>query len=74
MVYTDLYTAVKLNGWEEDQASGAEITVKDFNQLQTTEDYYVKGTYGLCAEEARFGACSPRLGKSFGGLSRKSRR
>ena len=42
MVYTDLYTAVKLNGWEEDQASGAEITVKDFNQLQTTEDYYVK--------------------------------
>ena len=42
MVYTDLYTAVKLNGWEEDQASGAEITVKDFNHLQTTEDYYVK--------------------------------
>ncbi len=42
MVYTDLYTAVKLNGWEHDQASGAGITVKDFNQLQTTEDYYVK--------------------------------
>ena len=42
MVYTDLYTAVKLNGWEDDQASGAEITVKDFNQLQTTEDYYIK--------------------------------
>ena len=42
MVYADLYTVVKLNGWEEDQASGAELTVNDFNQLQTTEDYIVK--------------------------------
>ncbi len=38
MVYTDLYTTVKLNGWEEDQASGAELTVKDFDKLQDTED------------------------------------
>ena len=42
MVYADLYTVVKLNGWEEDQASGVELTVNDFNQLQTTEDYIVK--------------------------------
>ena len=42
MVYADLYTVVKLNGGEEDQASGAELTVNDFNQLQTTEDYIVK--------------------------------
>ena len=42
MVYADLYTVVKLNGWEEDQASGAELTVNDFNQLQTTEDYIIK--------------------------------
>ena len=42
MVYADLYTVVKLNGWEEDQASGAELTVNDFNQLQTTEDHIVK--------------------------------
>ena len=42
MVYADLYTVVKLNGWEENQASGAELTVNDFNQLQTTEDYIVK--------------------------------
>ena len=41
MVYTDLYTAVKLNGWEEDQASGAELTVKDFSRLQDTEDIIV---------------------------------
>ena len=42
MVYTDLYTAVKLNGWESDQASGAELTVKDFNKLQDTEDILVQ--------------------------------
>ena len=41
MVYTDLYTAVKLNGWEEDQASGAELTVNDFNKLDETEDYII---------------------------------
>ena len=42
MVYTDLYTAVKLNGWENDQTSGAELTVKDFNKLQDTEDVLVR--------------------------------
>ena len=41
MVYTDLYTAIKLNGWESDQTSGAEITVNDFNKLQETEDYLI---------------------------------
>lgn len=42
VVYTDLYTAVKLNGWEDDQVSGAELTVQDFEKLQETEDYIVK--------------------------------
>ena len=41
MVYTDLYTAVKLNGWENDQASGAEITVNDFSKLNETADLLV---------------------------------
>ena len=36
---TDLYTANKLNGWEHDQYSGAEITVSDFSKLQETADY-----------------------------------
>ena len=40
-VYTDLYTARKLNGWEPDQCSGAEITTKDFNQLDVTARYLV---------------------------------
>ena len=41
MAYTDLYTTVKLNGWESDQASGAELTVNDFNKLEQTEDYVI---------------------------------
>lgn len=36
--YTDLYSAVKLNGWESDQTSGAELTVKDFNKLDEVAD------------------------------------
>lgn len=41
MCYTDLYTAVKLNGWENDQASGAELTVKDFDKVNESEDYII---------------------------------
>ena len=36
--YTDLYSAVKLNGWESDQTSGAELTVKDFSKLDDVAD------------------------------------
>ena len=41
MVYTDIYTAVRLNGWQNGQASGAEVAVNDFNKLQETEDVMV---------------------------------
>jgi len=33
--FTDLYTAAKLNGWFNDQCSGAELLVDDFDQLET---------------------------------------
>ena len=39
---TDLYAAVKINGWEEDQVSGAELLVNDFEQLQVTEDEVIE--------------------------------
>lgn len=42
VVYTDLCTVVRLNGWEQDQASGAEITVKDFDLLYDTADRIVE--------------------------------
>lgn len=40
--FTDLYTVRKLNGWEDDQASGAEVTVNDFDKLQETEDILIE--------------------------------
>ena len=36
--FTDLYTAVKINGWEPDQATGAELTVNDFEKIDQTEE------------------------------------
>lgn len=39
--FCDLYTARKLNGWADDMASGAEITVKDFNRLNETAEVLV---------------------------------
>ena len=42
MCYTDLYTAVKLNGWPEDMASGAELQVSDFSKLDEVEDRVVR--------------------------------
>ncbi len=41
MCYVDLYTAVKLNGWDEDQVGGVEVTVNDFDQLDQTEEYII---------------------------------
>lgn len=38
LIFTDLHTTVRLNGWENDQTSGAELLVNDFSQLNTVED------------------------------------
>lgn len=42
MCFTDLYTAVRLNGWKPDQVTGAELAVKDFSKLQATADEVIK--------------------------------
>lgn len=39
--FVDLYTSVKLNGWEKDQALGAELAVEDFDKLDITENNVV---------------------------------
>lgn len=39
--FADLYTAVRLNGWEPDQTSGAEVTVCDFDKLDETEALFI---------------------------------
>lgn len=41
LCYTDLYTTTRLNGWKSDQVSGAEITVNDFNEINTVADRLV---------------------------------
>lgn len=40
--FCDLYTAVKLNGWQADQTSGAELTVADFEHMDNTMNEIVK--------------------------------
>ena len=39
---TDLYTVVKLNGWQPDQASGAEITIQDPDRMDIVEDRFIE--------------------------------
>lgn len=40
--FADLYTVVKLNGWNADQTSGAEVSLTDFNELDQTEKNFIK--------------------------------
>lgn len=42
LCFTDLYTAVRLNGWEDGMAGGAELTVKDFDAVDAVEANIVK--------------------------------
>lgn len=42
MCFTDLYTANRLNGWQDDQYSGAEMLVHDFGQIDEVEHQVVK--------------------------------
>ncbi len=42
IAFTDIYSTVRLNGWEPDQASGAEILVDDFKNIDTVERQLIK--------------------------------
>ena len=42
LCFTDLYTTRKVNAWEEGQCSGAELTVNDFSNLETTAQNVVE--------------------------------
>ena len=67
IVFTDLYTAVKLNGWESDQASGAELSVNNFDNLDMVESRVlskVKGTvdhYGETYSSATSKELNPQI-------------
>ncbi len=40
--FSDLYTAVRLNGWERDRIEGVELTLKNFEDVDKVEDLLVK--------------------------------
>lgn len=40
--FTDLYTTVRLNGWEIGQTGGAELTVNNFDDINAVEENLVK--------------------------------
>ena len=67
IIFTDLYTAVKLNGWESDQASGAELSVNNFDNLDMVESRViskVKGTvdhYGETYSSATIKELNPQI-------------
>lgn len=42
MCFVDIYTANRLNGWETDQYSGAELLVNDFSRVDEVESHIVK--------------------------------
>ena len=42
LCFTDFPTPVKLNGWEKDQCSGAEVLVSDFDKLEETAALFVE--------------------------------
>ena len=39
--FTALHTAARLNGWESDQVTGAEVTVADLNRLNDVESLFI---------------------------------
>jgi lipoprotein-releasing system permease protein len=39
---TDLYTAAKINGWDKNMVTGAEVLVKEFDQLEQTYDEVIR--------------------------------
>ena len=42
LCFTDLYTANKLNGWKQKDASGFEVIVSDFDHLHATADRFIE--------------------------------
>ena len=42
MVFTDIYSTIKLIGWNPDQVSGIEVTVNDFNHVDDVEHQFIR--------------------------------
>lgn len=51
LCFTDLRTANKLNGWTENQATGIEVIVDNFDQLNETADKFINNINRTCDEQ-----------------------
>ena len=65
--FCDLYTSVKLNGWEKDQTSGAELSIDDYRQLEMVEENVVRNInrtsdkYGQTYSSATIEQMNPQI-------------
>lgn len=65
--FTDLYTTVKLNGWQNDQADGAEVIVNDYNQINDIAERFVSNInrrtdhYGQTYSSATIQEINPQI-------------
>jgi len=51
LCFTDLHTVNKLNGWTKDQATGIEVIVQNFDQLNETADMFIDNINRTCDEQ-----------------------
>lgn len=65
--FTDLYTTVKLNGWQNDQADGAEVIVNDYDQINDIAERFVSNInrrtdhYGQTYSSATIQEINPQI-------------
>lgn len=65
--FTDLYTTLRLNGWESDQAVGAELTVADFDEIDMVEENIINKVnrttdrYGEAYSSAKIQDTNPQI-------------
>ena len=65
--FTDLYTTVKVNGWQHDQADGAEVIVNDYNQINDIAERFVSNInrrtdhYGQTYSSATIQEINPQI-------------
>ena len=65
--FTDLYTTVKLNGWQHDQADGAEVIVNNYNQINDIAERFVSNInrrtdhYGQTYSSATIQEINPQI-------------
>lgn len=67
MCFTDLYSVVKLNGWESDQVTGAELSLQDFDNIEAVYDEVIdkvnkrKDAYGNTYSSSTVEELNPQI-------------